>query len=66
MDYFHNKISAEAQKKAFDNLAYELLEQYMQNGEDEDLQDTLIRGLHGEKQYEAEYRDYQLWRESNA
>ena len=58
MDYFHTKISAEAQKKAFENLAYELLEQYMQNGEDEDLQDTLIRGLQGEKQYEAEYLAY--------
>jgi hypothetical protein len=58
--YFET-LPEDVKKKAFENLAYELLDSYLDNHrEDEDIEERLMETLESEKfyyKYWAEYND---------
>jgi hypothetical protein len=63
---FFNELPEEAKKKAYENLAYELLDNYLQTtlgGDEQYAEERLMNCLKGEKMY---HHLYQSWESSNA
>lgn len=64
MNYF-NELPEEAKKKAYENLAYELLDNYLQitlGGDEQYAEERLMNALKGEKMYN---HLYQSWESNN-
>ena len=64
---FFSSLSVEAQTKAYENLAYQLLDNYIDSyggsGDEDMVEERLMDSLSNEKQYQDEYK---RWEQYNA
>ena len=57
--FYFNSMPEEAQKKAYENLAYELLDTYLETmaraGDEEDAEERLMKSLKDEREFHYLY-----------